>query len=78
MNKYKAAARAAHRYRQRELACLSKRAYPTREAALCPGQDVYQCCYCDKWHRSTMVNNIRAQIRNPKHVRPARRHGKII
>lgn len=33
--------------------CFTKRAYETEAEAITPGQDVYLCLFCGRWHRAT-------------------------
>jgi hypothetical protein len=62
MNKYKTISRKLKRKRLKARGCRDKVAYPTREAAKQPGQDVYHCRYGDHWHRTgtpaTIANTL--------------------
>ena len=63
MNKYAEQARAAQRERQRHRMCLVKRRYDSEEAALFPGQRVYQCPCCGGWHRSGAEARLIAELK---------------
>lgn len=45
--------------------CDRKKAYDTREAAFQKGQEVYQCRYCGKFHRSGSLSKLIATVRRP-------------
>jgi len=67
--KYLAQSRAAQQRRKRYNACDRKKAFPTHEAALRKGQDVYHCRFCRQYHRTGSL----AQLANNLTKRHARR-----
>lgn len=62
-NKYKHFARKAQEERRRERMCGRKTAYESRAAAETKGQEVYECPYCGKWHRTSKVSRLVAKLK---------------
>lgn len=51
-NKYAKESAEAQALRRKERTCDNKRAFDTYQEAFQKNQKIYQCPYCNKWHRS--------------------------
>ena len=62
MNKYAAHSRRIQRRRKRLLGCDRKVPYPSRDAAMQKGQDVYHCRFCGQRHRTGSLAQLAIKI----------------
>lgn len=66
MNKYKNFSQKAQLERQRWQMCERKKAFATSIEANQPGQHIYQCPFCQYWHRSGSLATFVARIKRKK------------
>jgi hypothetical protein len=62
MNKYRRFSRQAQRRLRKQKMCSQKRAFESAGDARQPGNDIYECPYCHKWHRTGAVAKLAAQL----------------
>jgi len=65
-NKYLEYSKLAKQQRLKRRSCTAKRAFDTPEQAYQKGQQVYQCPFCGKYHRSGAFANLRAKLRKKR------------
>ena len=75
MNKYEYLAQAAREKYQKFIKCERKTRYKTEQEAMAQNVLVYQCEFCNGWHRSAAV--FRAASRMSKH-KPMNRFHDIV
>lgn len=63
MNKYASFSKQSQAERRRWRTCERKKAFNSPEEAAQKGQNVYQCPYCHKWHRSGAFAQLVAIVR---------------
>lgn len=65
-NKYEEHSRKAQLERKRKKSCEGKVAYATRydaEYRIPAGQNVYECEFCNQWHRSGSMGRLIDQLK---------------
>ncbi len=62
-DKYKHLRKEIHKEKLIKKGCTDKKAFETKEEALCKNQEVYKCRICGKFHRTTNLFKLIRSVR---------------